>query len=224
MEEGGYAWWISRIRQALTLYDAIRIDHFRGFEAYWEVPAGEATAANGRWVEGPGAKLFRALRGSLGDLPLVVEDLGAITPEVEALRDSLGLPGMKVLQFAWSTGPGNAHLPHNYRDTNCVAYTGTHDNDTTMGWWASAPEEEKRFARRYLGKEEISVWDLIRLAHASVAARSVAPMQDVLGLGSEARMNVPGSANGNWAWRLDGNALGPALAERLRELSQLYGR
>ncbi len=226
MEEEGYAWWISRLRQALTLYDATRIDHFRGFESYWEIPATAGTAKEGRWVEGPGLKLFRALRDSLGDadgLPLIAEDLGIITPPVEGLRDAAGLPGMKVLQFAFS-GADNPYLPHNYRDANLVAYTGTHDNDTTAGWWASASEEERRFARRYLGKEDASVWDFVRLAHASVAARSIIPMQDVLALGSGSRMNTPGRASGNWAWRMNGDELTRALTSDLREIAELYGR
>ena len=172
---------------------------------------------------GPGAKLFVALREALGDLPLVAEDLGDISPAVEALRDRLDLPGMKVLQFAFS-GPDNAHLPHNFPGTNTVVYTGTHDNDTTAGWWASARTEEKRLARRYLNKSSVSAWDFIRLAHASVAARAIVPMQDVLSLGSEAKMNTPGSAEGNWAWRMTGDELTPELVAKLRELTELYNR
>lgn len=227
MEEEGYAWWSSRLGQALTLYDATRIDHFRGFEAYWEVPSTARTAKEGHWVEGPGLKLFRALGDSLGDaeggLPLIAEDLGLITPPVEELRDAAGLPGMKVLQFAFS-GPDNPYLPHNFRDANLVAYTGTHDNDTTAGWWTSASEDEKRFARRYLGKEDVSVWDFVRLAHASVAARSIIPMQDALSLGSESRMNTPGEASGNWAWRMKGDETTKTIAKKLREVTELYGR
>ena len=226
MEEEGYAWWVSRLSQALTLYDATRIDHFRGFESYWEIPATAETAKKGRWVEGPGLKLFHALRDALGDkdgLPLIAEDLGIITPAVEQLRDAAGLPGMKVLQFAFS-GPDNPYLPHGYRDANLVAYTGTHDNDTTAGWWASASEEEKRFARRYLGKEDVSVLDFVRLAHASVAARSIIPIQDALSLGSDSRMNTPGEASGNWSWRMKGNELTKPLARELREVTELYNR
>ena len=226
MHEEGYAWWVARMNQALTLYDATRIDHFRGFESYWEVPASAKTAKEGRWVEGPGLKLFRALRDAVGDedgLPLIAEDLGIITPAVEELRDAAGLPGMKVLQFAFS-GPDNPYLPHGYRDANLVAYTGTHDNDTTAGWWASAPEEERRFARRYLGKEDVSVRDFVRLAHASVAARSIIPMQDALALGSEARMNTPGEASGNWSWRVGVQELTELLARGLREITELYNR
>lgn len=223
MEETGFAWWTARVRQALTLYDAIRLDHFRGFVAYWEVPAGEKTARNGKWVQGPGEKLFEALRGALGDLPFIAEDLGEITPDVEALRDRLGLPGMKVLQFAFSD-PENGHLPHNFPNANVAVYTGTHDNDTTVGWWSSAPKEQKRFARRYLNKRPPTPRDFVRLAHASVAARAVVPMQDLLALGSETRMNTPGTAQGNWTWRMHEDALTPKLAEDLRELTDLYYR
>lgn len=223
MERDDYSWWIARVRQALTLYDAIRLDHFRGFEAYWEVPASEKTARNGRWVEGPGRKLFDALRRSLGDLPFVAEDLGEVSPAVEALRDGLGLPGMKILQFAFS-GPDNGHLPHNFPGANAVVYTGTHDNDTTAGWWSAAPQGEKRFARRYLGKKSPAVSDFVRLAHSSVAARSIIPMQDLLSLGSEARLNIPGTAEGNWTWRMDKDALTPELTQGLHELTELYNR
>lgn len=223
MREDGYAWWVSRMRMALTLCDLARVDHFRGFEAYWEIPAGEETAANGRWVEGPGAELFAALRHALGELPLVAEDLGDITPEVTALREELGLPGMKVLQFAFSD-PDNPFLPHNHAGVDWVAYTGTHDNDTTAGWWSLATPGERAFARHYLGKEYVGVWDFVRLAYSSVARRTVIPLQDVLGLDSDARMNTPGTVEGNWAWRMDGTELTPQLAARLRQLSEIFGR
>ncbi len=223
MQRNGYRWWVERMRQALTLYDAVRIDHFRGFESSWEVPAGEKTARGGRWVKGPGEKLFRALEDALGELPVIAEDLGNITAEVESLRDNLGLPGMKVLQFAFSS-PDNPHLPHNYEHENWVVYTGTHDNDTTKGWWASAPIEERAFARRYLGREYVSTWDFIRLAYSSVASRAVVPMQDVLSLGSEARMNLPGTTKGNWSWRMPESAPSPGLAAKLRHLAETYGR
>ena len=223
IREDGYSWWIARMRMALTLCDVARVDHFRGFQAYWEVPAGEETAANGRWVEGPGADLFAALRNALGDLRLVAEDLGDITPEVVALREELGLPGMKVLQFAFSD-PGNPFLPHNHAGADWVVYTGTHDNNTTAGWWNSASLEERTFARHYLGEEYAGVWHFVRLAYSSVAGRAVVPMQDVLGLGSEARMNVPGTVEGNWAWRMGGTELTPELAARLRRLAEIYGR
>ena len=223
MRENGYSWWIARMRMALTLCDVVRVDHFRGFQAYWEVPAGEETAANGRWVEGPGAELFAALRHALGELPLVAEDLGDITPEVVALREELGLPGMKVLQFAFSD-PGNPFLPHNHAGVDWVVYTGTHDNNTTAGWWDSASLEERTFARHYLGKEYVGVWDFVRLAYCSVASRTVVPMQDVLGMGSEARMNTPGTVEGNWVWRMSGTELTPELAARLGRLAEIYGR
>lgn len=225
MEETAYKWWVKRLRMALTLFDAVRIDHFRGFEAYWEVQAGEKTAVNGRWVKGPGEKLFETLLTHLGELPIIAEDLGTITPEVEALRDRFGLPGMKVLQFAFS-GPENPYLPHNYSNSNCAVYTGTHDNDTTNSWWASASEEERDFARRYMGceGEKVSSWDFIRLAFSSVAVMAVVPMQDVVELGAEARMNIPGKAADNWRWRLDPDTLTSALVENLRELTEIYGR
>ena len=223
MKEDGYSWWVERMRMALTLYDAVRVDHFRGFESYWEIPADEDTAQNGRWVKGPGDRVFRAFEKALGELPIVAEDLGEITPEVEALRDELELPGMKVLQFAFS-GPDNAFLPHEYEGSNWVVYTGTHDNDTTAGWWQSAGPEGRDFVRRYLGKEFVSVWDFIRAAYSSVAGRAIVPMQDTLELGSEHRMNVPGTVGGNWAWRLKRSALTPQLARRLRSLTETYGR
>ena len=223
MRENGYSWWIARMRMALTLFDVVRVDHFRGFQACWEVRAGEETAAHGRWVEGPGAELFAALRHDLGELPLVAEDLGDITPEVVALREELGLPGMKVLQFAFSD-PDNPFLPHNHAGVDSVVYTGTHDNNTTAGWWNSASLEERTFARHYLGKEYVGVWDFVRLAHSSVASRTVVPMQDVLGLGSDARMNTPGTVERNWVWRMSGTELTHELAARLRQLAGIYGR
>lgn len=223
MREDGYAWWAARIKHALALCDALRLDHFRGFEAYWEVPADEETAANGRWVEGPGEKLFDALRASLGELPLIAEDLGDITPEVVELRKKLGLPGMKVLQFGFSH-PENHFLPHNYEGEDWVAYTGTHDNDTTVGWWQNAGEKERSFARKYLGGEYLGARDFIRLAYSSTARWAVIPMQDLLGLGSEAKMNAPGTTGGNWRWRMEKGAASPDLARRMRELAEVYGR
>lgn len=223
MREDGYSWWKSRIKHALSLCDALRLDHFRGFEAYWEVPADEETAINGRWVEGPGRDLFDALRKSLGEPPpLIVEDLGDITPEVVKLREDLELPGMKVLQFGFSH-PENHFLPHNYEGENWVVYTGTHDNDTTVGWWRNAGEKERRFARRYLGEEYIGARDFIRLAYSSTARWAVVPMQDLLGLGSEARMNAPGTVDGNWRWRMERKAP-PELASRMRGMAEVYGR
>ncbi len=222
MREDGYAWWKSRIKHALSMCDALRLDHFRGFEAYWEVPADEATAINGRWVEGPGRKLFDALRRSLGELPLIAEDLGDITPEVVKLREDLGLPGMKVLQFGFSH-PENHFLPHNYEGENWVVYTGTHDNDTTDGWWRSAGDGERSLARRHLGKEYIGARDFIRLAYSSTARWAVIPMQDLLGLGSAARMNAPGTTTGNWRWRMERKAP-TELASRMRGMAEVYRR
>jgi 4-alpha-glucanotransferase len=237
MESGGYRWWIDRVRAALAMFDSVRIDHFRGFEAYWEVPAGEMTAIHGQWVKGPGAGLFRILEAELGQLPVVAENLGVITPEVEAIRDEFGFPGMAVLQFAFGKDPqADSFKPHNY-PRNLVAYTGTHDNDTALGWWRSeggdstrTPEDvglEKARARAYLALDSAGVnWSMIRGLMASVADTVLFPMQDILGLGSEARMNTPAVAGGNWRWRMATapDALSPDAAARLREMSELYQR
>ncbi|GIW10552.1 MAG: 4-alpha-glucanotransferase [Dehalococcoidia bacterium] len=220
----GYAWWVARVRHALSWFDLVRLDHFRGFVATWEIPARETTAVNGRWVPGPGRALFDALQAALGPLPILVEDLGIITPDVEALRDELGLPGMKVLQFAFGSGPANPYLPYQYPQ-RCVVYTGTHDNDTTVGWYAHASEPERDAARRYLAVPGHDIaWDFIRLALASVAIFALAPLQDLLALGSEGRLNVPGASAGNWVWRVSEQALAPGIAARFRELCQVYGR
>jgi 4-alpha-glucanotransferase len=235
-KQAGYRWWVNRFRAALGLYDAMRIDHFRGFEAYWEIPAHETTAINGRWVKGPGAELFRVLQEELGELPIVAENLGVITPEVEAIRHQFGFPGMSILQFAFGNDPqGPSFRPHNYvRDL--VAYTGTHDNDTTVGWWNSrgakdstrTPQDvvkEHAFARAYLGfTDEPIQWVMIRTVLASIADTAVIPMQDLLGLGSEARMNLPGTPSGNWRWRCRKEWLTAELAERLREMVSMYDR
>lgn len=220
----GYEWWIWRLKSALELYDIVRIDHFRGFEAYWEIPATAKTAQTGRWVKGPGEALFSAMIDKLGELPIMAEDLGVITPDVEALRDRFGFPGMKILQFAFGSGPTNPYLPHNHV-REAVVYTGTHDNDTTAGWFATLPPHEKARVLAYLdsdGKEV--VWDLIRVALASVANMTVIPLQDILGLGSSARMNIPGTATGNWAWRFASTDLSDQDAARLREMTEIYGR
>ncbi len=224
LAETGYAWWVERVRAALGMVDIVRIDHFRGFAAYWEIPASEETAVNGRWVEGPGHALFGVLRAELGELPVIAEDLGVITPDVDELRLRHGLPGMKVLQFAFASDADDPYLPHNY-ERECVVYTGTHDNDTTAGWYASAPEVERDLVRRYLatGGGEIA-WEMIRLAQASVADTAIVPLQDVLGLGSEARMNTPGTAGGNWAWRFAWQDVPFWVAPQLAELAELYGR
>jgi 4-alpha-glucanotransferase len=224
MARGRYAWWVARMRQALQLYDLVRVDHFRGFEAYWEVPAGEATAINGRWVKGPAEKLFKALQKALGDdLPIIAEDLGLITPPVEALRDAFALPGMKILQFAFGD-PSNAYLPHNFVP-NCVVYTGTHDNDTSRGWFESAPEAERDYALRYMNTDaEGFTWALIREAQSSVARLAVVPAQDLLDLGSEARMNTPAVASGNWGWRLEPGQLTAGIGGHLAEMAVMFGR
>jgi 4-alpha-glucanotransferase len=232
----GYDWWIRRMRSALELFDLVRVDHFRGFEAYWEVPGDATTAARGRWVPGPGADLFEAITGALGPLPIVAENLGVITPEVEALRERLGYPGMSILQFAFGTDQqASTFLPHTYR-RELVVYTGTHDNDTTLGWWQSSGEgdstraaedvaEEKDHALRYLAADGREMnWTLIRAALASVADTALIPLQDLLGLGSEARMNLPGRESGNWAFRFTWDQVTPALARRLRDLVDLYQR
>ena len=203
----------------------VRVDHFRGFEAYWEVPAEEPTAIHGRWVPGPGLAFFHALEAELGPLPIIAEDLGIITPAVEQLRDAGGFPGMKVLQFAFGSGPDNPYLPHNYTTLRCVVYTGTHDNDTTAGWFAQLPPEERAYVCRYLDSDGTEIhWDMIRLAMLSIAEMAVVPLQDVLGLGSEARMNLPGRPHGNWTWRCPAGALTDAVAKRLRQLALDYGR
>lgn len=227
MAEDGYSWWIQRIKTVLALVDIVRIDHFRGFEAYWEVPATEPTAIKGQWVPGPGFSFFNVIRERLGNLPIIAEDLGVITPGVVALRDGMGLPGMKILQFAFGGAAGeNAFLPHNYTQ-NCVVYTGTHDNNTTVGWWHSgeADAEIHDFLPQYLGRhvDEIN-WDLIQLGMMSVAHTFVTPMQDILGLGAEGRMNTPGRESGNWGWRFTPEALQTRGHERLAYLTRLYGR
>jgi 4-alpha-glucanotransferase len=221
----GYDWWVQRMRWAMQLCDFVRIDHFRGFESYWEIPANEPTAVHGRWVEGPKDDLFHVLRRELGDLPFIAEDLGMITAEVHALRDRLGLPGMKVLQFGFGNRGAHMYLPHFYHE-NAVCYTGTHDNDTTRGWWQSqATEDERRNARAYLGAQDGDiVWAFIRAAETSVARWCVIPLQDVLELESDARMNTPSRSSGNWAWRLSSAALTQALAGQLSALMEVTDR
>lgn len=221
---GGYRWWIERIKALLKLVDTIRIDHFRGFEAYWEIPADEPTAVKGRWVEGPGATLFEAIKAALGDLPIIAEDLGVITPAVEKLRDDFGLPGMKVLQFAWSDS-ANPFLPHNH-PPNCIVYTGTHDNNTTRGWWDTELDERTRaFVKDYLGHDVYDiVWTLARVGMRSAARLFIMPMQDVLGLGAAARMNTPGRPAGNWSWRITEAALNHPGKDALLHITRLYQR
>ncbi|MHB1413675.1 MAG: 4-alpha-glucanotransferase [Chloroflexota bacterium] len=224
MARRGYAWWIARVRGAREEVDAVRLDHFLGFASYWEVPAGEATAVNGRWVPGPGAKLFAALRDTLGELPFIAEDLGVVTPAVEALRDNFGLPGMAVLQFAFDGGPTNVYLPHNLRH-HLVVYTGTHDNDTTRGWFAGRSPAVRETICRYLGGDGGDIaWDLVRAALTSVANTAIIPLQDILDLGTEARMNLPGTVGGNWRWRYGADQLSAAVTERLAALTEVSGR
>ncbi len=220
----GYRWWIARVRQALQLQDFLRLDHFRGFEAYWEIPGADETAVSGHWEPGPGDALFTAIREALGEVPFVAEDLGVITPEVVALRRRLKLPGMRVLQFGFGSDASNGFLPHNYT-RNTVVYTGTHDNDTTRGWFASLAPSERDHALKYLhSNEQDIVWDMIRAAEASVANLAILPLQDPLELGSEARMNYPSKPEGNWAWRCPPDLLTPTVAARLAEMASLYGR
>lgn len=232
----GYRWWIERLAATLAMVDIIRLDHFRGFEAYWTVPASETTAVNGRWVKGPGVAFLQAAVDALGDLPLVAENLGVITPEVEAMRNRFGFPGMSILQFAFGKDPqGPDFRPHNYPRAR-VAYTGTHDCDTTVGWWTSAGQgestrteedirKEHDYTRRYLNLDSQEIhWAFIRALMASVADTVVFPLQDVLGLGSKARMNLPATPSGNWRWRFRSGVLTPALARRLKELTEVYER
>ena len=224
MKERGYQWWIQRLRWATQNCDYIRLDHFRGFDQFWEIPAGEATAVNGRWVDGPHDDLFVKLREALGGLPFFAEDLGYITPEVHALRERLQIPGMAVLQFGFGDAGAHIYLPH--RAEGKVIYTGTHDNDTVAGWWHSgAAEHERRNAEAYLGRCDDGIhWAFIRAAHCSPASLSVVPLQDVLGLGSEARMNTPSLHGGNWRWRFDESQLKTDLAAKLALLAELSDR
>jgi 4-alpha-glucanotransferase len=220
----GCSWWIDRIRNNMALYDVVRIDHFRGFAAYWSVPYGEETAVNGKWVPCPGDEFFECLENSLGDLSFIAEDLGVITEDVEKLRDTYGFPGMKILQFAFDSSEANDHLPYNFKK-NSVVYTGTHDNDTIRGWFESAGEDDRQFLLDYLntGGSDIS-WDLIRLAWSSIANTSIVPVQDLLGLGNEARMNLPGTVGNNWKWRAPAGCFTDELAQKLAHITEVYGR
>lgn len=225
LQKQDFKWWVQRFEAMLDYVDIIRIDHFRGFEAYWAVPQGEQTAINGKWVEAPGDAFFEVIREKLGKLPVLAEDLGVITPGVEALRDKYEFPGMKILQFAFGADSANPFLPFNY-PRNAVVYTGTHDNDTTLGWFNSADDNEKQNLLLYLGciSPEGIHWDLIRLALSSIANQAIIPLQDVLGLGNEARMNFPSTAEGNWEWRYQAGALKEELGDRLKVLTRLNGR
>jgi 4-alpha-glucanotransferase len=235
MELDHYHWWTERLRAALTQFDMVRMDHFRGFEAYWAVPATETTAVKGQWIKGPGTRFFRALENALGALPIVAENLGVITPEVEAIRAEFNFPGMAILQFAFGNdAQSRSFRPHNY-PRNIVAYTGTHDNDTVAGWWQSKGgdsvrtsedvEREKGQACAYLCTDGVGMnWTLIRTLMASVGDTVLFPAQDLLGLGSAARMNTPSTASGNWRWRMAPGALTAELAGRMRAMTTLYER
>ncbi len=236
MRASGFSWWIERVRAVFALVDIARVDHFRGFVASWEIPGGDTTAERGKWVDTPGRELFNSIRAALGELPIIAEDLGVITPDVVALREELGFPGMRVLQFGFGGDPKKSvDLPHNYV-RNVVAYTGTHDNDTAVGWFNSVPgegsmrtaqqiAEQRQFCLDYLNTTGAEInWDFIRAVWASVADRAIAPLQDVLGLGSEVRMNLPNSNEGNWRWRYPPGSLTSEIASRFRALNRLYGR
>jgi len=225
LKERGYDWWVDRMRWTLANCDIVRLDHFRGFEACWEIPADEPTAVNGHWTPGPNADLFKTLKSQLEDLPFIAEDLGYITKEVRQLRKNLNVPGMKVMQFGFGDKGAHIYLPHMFTP-DCVVYTGTHDNDTTVGWWNSiARPEEKVWAAEYLGKVDDGIeWAFIRAAYASVAVLALIPVQDILGLDSDARMNIPSKPGGNWTWRLQKGALTKELADKLALLTVVTDR
>jgi len=224
MQKTGFSWWVDRVATSLDLFDLLRVDHFRAFQAYWEIPADAKTAIEGRWVKAPGRKLLETLRSRFRNLPLVAEDLGMITPEVHALRDLFGLPGMKILQFAFSGDPENIYLPHNH-ELSAVVYTGTHDNDTTLSWYEDLSGQERKYLHRYLANDTESMpWALIRCAMTSVAELAVVPMQDILELGKGNRMNTPGTTRGNWQWRFSWDGVPEDVPGRLAEIVTLYGR
>lgn len=223
-ERTAYAWWIKRLEHAFRLFDLVRIDHFRGFASYWATPAGAPNAIGGEWLPGPGEKLFEAFRQTFSELPIIAEDLGLITPDVIELRDKFSLPGMRILQFAFGDNDSNYFLPHHYI-ANTVAYTGTHDNDTSLGWWNSATEHEKEFALSYLGSDGKEInWDMINALSASAANTVIFPLQDVMDLDSKHRMNLPGTPWGNWEWRFSWNWLQNWQTERLGSLTASYHR
>jgi 4-alpha-glucanotransferase len=224
LRERGYEWWVQRVGWALRFCDIIRLDHFRGFLQSWEIPASEPTAVHGHWVDGPRDEIFQVLHAKLGDLPFIAEDLGLITPDVHALRERLQIPGMRVLQFGFGNPGAHIYLPHRY-ESNTVVYTGTHDNDTTAGWWQSVAGQERRDVLAYLGEAGDGIhWAMARAAQNSIADLCVIPLQDVLGLGSEARMNTPSSSRGNWDWRYRKSALTPQLAEKLAAMAEVSDR
>jgi 4-alpha-glucanotransferase len=225
MKKDGYTWWTNRIRAVSRLYDIVRIDHFRGFDSYYAIPAKDDTARNGKWKQGPGMDLFETLEQKLGKLPIIAEDLGFLTPSVHKLLKDSGFPGMKVIQFAFDSREDSDYLPHNY-PVNCVVYTGTHDNDTVMGWMKTAPKASVKFAKQYLNltKEEGYNWGMMRAAWSSVAELSIVPMQDLLGLGSKARINTPSTIGDNWKWRATEDQITNKLAKRLLSCMQMYAR
>lgn len=224
LKDQGYHWWIERIKANLALYDVLRIDHFRGLAAYWAVPYGEKTAVKGEWVPCPGRELFEAILNELGEVPIIAEDLGVVTDDVEALRDDFGLPGMKILQFAFDSSEASDFLPHTYT-RNCVVYTGTHDNETLLGWYGNAKKEDREYMLGYIGSDGKTLhWDMIRTAWASVADTAIIPYQDCLGLGNEARMNLPGTTIDNWQWRAQSGDFRPEIADRLARMTKLFGR
>jgi 4-alpha-glucanotransferase len=219
-----YEWWIRRFKAVLALVDIVRLDHFRGFAGYWEIPGDALTAEIGQWVPGPGADLFEKVQQSLGSLPIIAEDLGVITPDVVELREKFNLPGMKILQFAFASDAEDPFLPHNYPN-NCVVYTGTHDNDTALGWYKRVDEQERAAYRKYFDRDGSNIsWDLIRGVWASVAIFGLAPLQDFLSLDNEARMNYPGNPSGNWSWRMPPAAINEPLIEKIYEFNSIYGR
>ena len=229
LQQTNFAWWIQRFQATLEYVDIVRVDHFRGFEAYWQVPAGEETAINGEWIKAPGVEFFETLGNALGSLPIMAEDLGIITPEVEELLDRFQFPCMRILQFAFGDDPTNAYLPHNYAH-NSVVYPGTHDNDTAIGWWNKASDKEKQFVAKYLGYRSVAEiteinWEFIQLALASVADLAILPLQDILGLDDRARMNDPSINAGNWRWRYESSQMLTAqIGDRLLEMTQIYSR
>ncbi|MDJ0553436.1 MAG: 4-alpha-glucanotransferase [Microcoleaceae cyanobacterium MO_207.B10] len=226
LEQEDFLWWVQRIQSMLNKVDWMRIDHFRGLSAYWAVAKGETTAMNGEWIQAPGEALFKTINEKLGQLPIIAEDLGTITPDVEELRDKFEFPGMKILHFAFDSGRENPYLPYNYNSSNWVVYTGTHDNNTTVGWFNNRSDEEKERVTRFLGGSwgHGIHWDLIRLAMSSVASMAIFPLQDILGFGSEALMNTPSTSDGNWSWRYQSHMLTDEVRDRLRTVTEIYGR
>jgi len=224
LQETNFKWWVERVKANFDLFDILRIDHFRGLAAYWAVPFGEKTAVKGDWLDAPGMDLIEAIITQLGDLPIIAEDLGVITPDVVELRDTFEFPGMKILQFAFDSSEDNDFLPHTYPH-NCIVYTGTHDNDTSLGWYIGSKEQDKQSMRDYFNPDERDIsWSFIKLAWGSVASMAIVPLQDILKLGSEARMNTPGTPSGNWKWRFKSGDLSDTQAIRLKKMTRIFGR